>query len=541
MNAEATDLSQPLQDRWTGWIWLLTLAGVWFWTFRSMALWWNYAPAYGYGYAVPWIALFLAWQRFRRNPGCLDLSPSRGAAMTGVFLPCAAWGAFLFSELLRQIDPMWRPVNWVFTVAATVLTFSWAYRRGGRALIRQLAFPILFTWTALPWPGFLDDPLTMKLRAIVTVLTVNALHGMGIHAVQQVNVIWLDNGPVGVEDACSGIVSFHSSLMVALFLGEFLRLGWLRRTVLIAGACVIAVGGNLLRTLALCWYVQRDGIGAVAVHHDRLGFYSSVAIFVTVFALAWLLARLKAREQEILAPPEIALRLFADARFGVGGAVSALVAFAIVPVLGPAWFAVRPSGGAQVQETPLWAMRPQAAPAGWRIEPIELLESQKATLGFTVGEAFLVQDARGATLQVYHFFWGAERSGLPYAHTPDICMSYIGWTQPGPARNVTLALRGTGFPARSFRFQREGQEITALYTFWRGGEPGITGNELLDNRKLARLPLLLSGPRLFGMEEILVFVTAPGDEAARVQLAGEVLGKIISRMDTPEPPATAAR
>jgi hypothetical protein len=172
-------------------------------------------------------------------------------------------------------------------------------------------------------------------------------------------------------------------------------------------------------------------------------------------------------------------------------------------------------------------MRPQAAPEGWRFEPIELLESQKATLGFTIGEAFFLQHRSGALLQVYHFFWGAERSGLPYAHTPDICMSYIGWTQPGPAHNIVLPLRGTDYPARSFRFQRDGQEITALFTFWRGGEPGITGNELLDNRKLARLPLLISGPRLFGMEEILVFVMAPGDEADRVRLAGEVLGKVI--------------
>jgi exosortase len=534
MNAEATEFTQLQQSRWTGWAWALALAGVWFWTFRSMALWWNYAPAYGYGYAVPWIALFLAWQRLRRNPASLALPAPRRAIIAGVLLPCAAWGVFFFGELLRQIDPVWRPVNWVFAVAATVLTFAWLHRRGGWALVRLLAFPVLFTWTALPWPGFLDDPLTMKLRAVVTVLTVNSLHALGINAGQQINVIWLDAGPVGVEDACSGIVSFHSSLMVALFLGEFLRLGWMRRGLLVLGGCAIAVGGNLLRTLGLCLYVQRDGIGAVAVHHDRLGFYSSIAIFAGVFAFAWLLSRWKARPEETLAPPEVGLQLFTGARFGGRGAALALVAFASVPLLGHAWYAARPDGGVKSQEAPLWAMRPQSAPAGWRVEPIELLDSQKATLGFTIGQAFLLRNTTtGAVLQVYHFFWAAERSGLPYAHTPDICMSYIGWTQPGPARNVALALRGAEYPAKSFRFERDGQEITALFTFWRGGEPGITGNELLDNRKLARLPLLFSGPRLFGMEEILVFIVAPGDEDARVKLAGEVLGKVVERMDAP--------
>lgn len=541
MNALATEITAPTRHRWSGWAWGLVLAAVWFWTFRSMALWWNYAPAYGYGYAVPWIALFLAWQRIRRNPGCMEPPPPRRAAVTAFVLPVMAWGAFLFADLLRQIDPMWRPVNWVFAFAATLLTFTWALRRGGWKLVRELAFPVLFTWTAVPWPGALDDPLTMHLRAVVTALTVNALHAMSIGAVQQINVIWLDAGPVGVEDACSGIVSFHSSLMVALFLGEFLRLGWVRRGVLVLGACAVAVGGNLIRTLSLCWYVHRDGIGAVAVQHDRLGFYASIAIFVSVFGFAWLLSRLKKPPEDMLAPPEAGLQLFKATPFSGRGAVTALVAFFAVPLLAPAWFAVRPSGGEQVQETPLWGMKLQSVPAGWQIEPIELLESQKATLGFTFGQAFMVRDSGGALLQVYHFFWGAERSGLPYAHTPDICMSYIGWTQPGPAHNVMLPLRGNEYPARSFRFEREGQEITALYTFWRGGEPGITGNVLLDNRKLARLPLLLSGPRLFGMEEILVFVIAPGDEDARIRLAGEVLGKIVTRLDAEKPSGTAAR
>ena len=171
---------------------------------------------------------------------------------------------------------------------------------------------------------------------------------------------------VGVEDACSGIVSFHSSLMVALFLGEFLRLGGIRRGVLVLASCAIAVGGNLLRTLALCWSVHREGIGAVAAHHDRFGFYSSVAIFVGIFALAWLLARWKASPEDVLAPPEIGLRLFDGASFGTRGAVGALLTFGAVPVLGFMWFSLRPSGGAQVQEVPLWALRPRAAPAGSR-------------------------------------------------------------------------------------------------------------------------------------------------------------------------------
>lgn len=536
----AAPVSHQATSPAAGWLWIVLLCGAWFWTFRAMSLWWNYAPAYEYGFVVPWIALFLAWQRVRRNPGCLEGAPAPGRRWVVPVVAACAWVLFLFGELLRQVDPMWRPMNWVFASASTLLTFCWAYRRGGEKLARALAFPILFTWAALPWPGFIDDPLTMQLRAVVTVITVQLLHALGISAVQEVNVIQLAAGPVGVEDACSGIVSFHSSLMAALFLGEFLWLGWGRRLVLIAAGCVIAVGGNLLRTFALCWLVEKNGLGAVALHHDRLGLISSIAIFLGILLFGWALSRWRTQPSEILAPPEVGLTLLRGGRFAPRGGIVLLAAFASVPFIGHAWFAVRPDGGAKVQEGPLWAIRPQRTPADWKITPVEILESQRTTLGFTIGEAFTLQNAQGG-LQLYHFFWGAERSGLPYAHTPDICMSYIGWTQPGPARSVTLRLRGVDYPARSFRFVREGQEVTALHTFWRGGEPGLTGNELLDNRKLARLPLLFSGPRLFGMEELLIFVAAPGDEDSRIRFVSEVLSQIMTPVDLPEPGATVAR
>ena len=29
-----------------GWIWAITLAVVWFWTFRVLSLWWDFSPAY---------------------------------------------------------------------------------------------------------------------------------------------------------------------------------------------------------------------------------------------------------------------------------------------------------------------------------------------------------------------------------------------------------------------------------------------------------------------------------------------------------------
>ena len=509
-------------------LWAVTLGGVWFWTFRVLALWWQLSPVYEYGFVVPWIAIFLAWQRLRRNPDCLAAPPARvGIGWGGVLLMAVAWGALGLGELLRKIDPVWRPVSFLMLFGATLLTVAWALRRGGLPLLKQLAFPIGFIWTALPWPGFLDDPFTMNLRAAVTVATAKALGVIGIHAVRNMNVLELAQGPVGVEDACSGIVSLHSSLMVSLFLGEFLRLPAMRRIVLVAGACGVAVGANLLRTFLLCILVTREGMGAINAYHDRLGMASTVLIFSGIVVLGWALTWRLARVPQKLAPPETGLQLFTRGNAKPLGAGVALAAFLGIPLLAWVWFGLRPGGGEKNQESPLWSLHPALAPAGWEGKAMEIPPFQQAALGFSEGEAGLLQSERDGGLQVFHFFWRGERSGIPYGHTPDICMSYAGWKQAGSAKNFSLQIGGRGYPAQIFSFERDGHSLLALHTFWRGGEPGITGNDLLDNRRLARLPLLLSGPRLFGMEELLVFIGAPGDERAQIATAERILSRVL--------------
>ena len=180
-----------------------------------------------------------------------------------------------------------------------------------------------------------------------------------------------------------------------------------------------------------------------------------------------------------------------------------------------------------MQEAPLWSLRPEKAPYGWQGKPMEIPGFQKDALGFSEGDAATIQRTPSGSVQIYHFFWRGERSGIPYGHTPDICMSYVGWKQTGSVKPITLQIGEQAVPAQLFSFVKDGEAVLALHTFWRGGEPGLTGNDLLDNRRFARLPLLLSGPRLFGMEELLVFVAAPGDEREQIAVAERVLSRVL--------------
>src|SRR2546423_377825 len=84
---------------------------------------------------------------------------------------------------------------------------------------------------------------------VVANLTVEALGWFNIPALQRGNLIEISTGVVGIDEACSGIRSFQSTLMAALFLGELYLLKWHRRLLLLVGGVALSFCLNVVRTL----------------------------------------------------------------------------------------------------------------------------------------------------------------------------------------------------------------------------------------------------------------------------------------------------
>ena len=140
---------------------------------------------------------------------------------------------------------------------------------------------------AVSWPYRIEHALTQSLMHGVTALTVIVLGWVDILASQHGNVIEISTGAVGINEACSGIRSFQSMLMGALFLGELYRLRWPHRLALIGSGVVVAFGLNVVRTFILTWCASDAGIELVGKWHDPAG----LSIFLASFACLWLLAR----------------------------------------------------------------------------------------------------------------------------------------------------------------------------------------------------------------------------------------------------------
>jgi exosortase len=184
-------------------------------------------------------------------------------------------------------------------------TLAVAWLTGGRARGKLFLIPALFMLVGIPWPTFVESAVAYPLMPVVTQWAVGLLHLLGHPATAAGTTITLPNCTVGVEEACSGLRSLQTALMVGLAAGELTRIGAWGRVGLLVVAFVMAVAGNQVRVLMLALAGIRGGNQAVENLHDTAG-YVVLAILLGGVGLA---ATLGKRWQQIVKVPAPAVRV----------------------------------------------------------------------------------------------------------------------------------------------------------------------------------------------------------------------------------------
>jgi len=512
--------------------WGVTLGASWLWTWKQLSLGWSGYPNYEFGFFVPWIAVLLALRRIRATPGCLErVSASHGVGrlLAGV---AVAWGLFFFAELVREFDPHWRMVGGMMMASVTLLTGVWLWQRGGKRLLGTLAFPVAFAWTAVPWPTNIEEFVTLKLRAFVTMATVEAMHAMGIHAVQHGNIIDLTNGSVLVDSACSGISSFQASIMASLFLGEYFRFSAWRRWLLVGAGSVLAVGGNLVRTTVLVRVANDWGAATLMAYHDRLGVAETVGIFIALVTVAWCISLNSPRRESVrLDTPTGTLEGTPRGIWAGRDGWAVLLAFGFLPLIIQGWFALSPGGPVRRQEAPLWLLNVKPVAADWREEPVTLSPMDIRTLGFTEGQTISLAGPSDTNATIYHFFWKTDAS-TGFGHTPDSCMRGGGWKEQGEPVQITMRIKDKEFPGKLYWFKQDGEEdVVVFQSIWYGGEPMLSQNEFpyaKGGPRTSRLEMLWEEPRRRGLEALNVYMAPAGSQEAQTRVAGEILAQVLA-------------
>ena len=280
---------------------LATLAFLWFVLSRHLSGEWSVNEQYNYGWFVPFFAVFLFWLRWEDRPKREvggQRSEVRGQRMIVVTLGIAALLLLLPLRVFEIGNPDWRPLGWVHAGLVVALTLAVVWWNGGKPWLKHFAFPILFFLVSVPWVTPMERPIVQGLMRVAAVVATEAVTLLGIPAQLEGNLIRVSTGLVGVNEACSGVRSLQTSLMIGLLFGELKRLSVMRRGALVFGALLIALVANFLRAFTLVWLSATRGVAAANEWHDILGYAIVALVFCGSLLLSASLARRKVESRK---------------------------------------------------------------------------------------------------------------------------------------------------------------------------------------------------------------------------------------------------
>ncbi len=269
---------------------ILALGALWFVLCRHLSDEWSVNEQYSYGWFVPFFALFLFWLRWEDRPAAGRNPAERPTP--NVQRPTSNWSSLAIGiailallvllpiRVFELANPDWRPLAWLHAGIVVALTLSLMWAVGGARWVRHFAFPICFIFVAVPWLSVIEQPIVQGLMRLAALVATEAITLCGVPAQLEGSLIRVSSGLVGVNEACSGVRSLQTSLMIGLLFGELKRLSIARRCALVAGALAIAMIANFGRAFFLVWIASSRGVAAVEEWHDMAGYAIVAVVFL---------------------------------------------------------------------------------------------------------------------------------------------------------------------------------------------------------------------------------------------------------------------
>jgi exosortase len=504
---------------------VLFLGALWFGLCRELSGEWSVNEQYNFGWFVPFFALYLFWLRWQDRPEPISNFKSQILNLSAFAIAIVALLLLFPVRLFEIANPEWRLLAWIHALAVVTLTLLFLWWAGGNAWLRHFAFPVAFIFIAVPWPTALETPVIQGLMRIVAHVAAETAMLLGTPAQVEGNLIRVSNGLVGVNEACSGIRSLQTSLMIGLLFGEVKRLSELRRLALALCAVVIALLANFLRAVFLVMVAATENLSEVSRWHDIAGYSIIAFVFVATLALAYLLGKHNRTVAAGVSPAKMLVQpTRLPLQFSAWYVLAALCWLLFIEIGTASWYGLHErnliSG---IRWNVQW---PEQAP---NFRKLKIDNEIRAVLRFDEGDAaaWTISSPVNATerntvpCSLYVFRWnpGKNSALLANLHRPDVCLPASGWKQVADHGARSYPISGSvELPFRHFEFQRafDGSAPQTAHTFYclsedraSGGSaslgntdsPGMFGNRSEWTRS-ERLRAVLEGRRHLGQQVI---------------------------------------
>ncbi|MFZ0927423.1 MAG: exosortase A [Syntrophobacteraceae bacterium] len=229
---------------------------------------WIILPDFSHGFLVPFISLYLVWER--RKKLAYPFSPSNW----GLLLLASGLILFLFGRLAAEYFT--QRLSILVVIAGIVLFLL------GREHLKTIAFPLLFLVLMIPLPSVFQQEITGPMQFFASRCAAQVLELLGIPVLREGNIIHLSNASLEVAEACSGIRSMISLLTLGTLFAYFTRKILWQRLLLVFASLPIAILVNAFRVSMTAVLVQYYGEGAAeGFFHE----FSGLMLFLIAAAL----------------------------------------------------------------------------------------------------------------------------------------------------------------------------------------------------------------------------------------------------------------
>lgn len=202
--------------------------------FASLVRQWASDDNYSHGFFVIPLAVYFAWQR-------------RDALVRAEIRPHVLGAAVIAASLLVYMagvlgaELFLTRVSLIGVIAGTVLFLF------GPAHLRILKFPIAFLLFMVPLPSIIFNQIAFPLQLAASRMGESVIAAAGVPVLREGNILQLPSRSLEVVEACSGIRSLVSLMMLAVVLGYFTERRTGGRLLILAAAVPLAIVANAAR------------------------------------------------------------------------------------------------------------------------------------------------------------------------------------------------------------------------------------------------------------------------------------------------------
>lgn len=242
-------------------------------TVADLVTQWSTDGAFGYGFFIPPVAAYLAWER---RDG-LRIAPSA----------VAWWGYMLFlGGLVLLMIGRAGSIQIIARGSLIMVLFGLVLFLWGRHTARVLALPLGFLALMIPPPPDLFARMTWPLQLFTAHFSAATLRQFGYPVLLQGVYIDLPDMRLEVAQACSGFRSLIALLATGVVLAYMTQPRWTGRVLLVAAVVPVAILANAVRVTAIiAWGIFADPL------HSLSGWLVFVLATAMLMGLAVLLHR----------------------------------------------------------------------------------------------------------------------------------------------------------------------------------------------------------------------------------------------------------